>query len=389
MPAPKKRTVNGKTFYEVRYDAGYDGQGKRIQKYKRFSRRKDAEAFLSDQLSHLNKGTYVEPQKKFLYEYLKEWLEEKKEVLSPTSYNGYETNVRCHINPYIGGIRLQDLKPFHIRKTYSKLQKNREVKIEGEKDKRAFKSLSGTSVLYVHRVLSKALEDAYKDEIIHKNPARLVTPPEKKKFEGASLPAAQIKEMLDKFQDDEMFMPVMLSVLLGLRRGEALGLQWPNVDFENKIIHIRYNYVMVDGKPVLREKTKTDSSNRSIIVTERIIKILKDHKHKQKIARIRLGKKYFKSDFVCTWGDGQPFNPSHLSRSFKLRMEKYGLPAIRFHDLRHSNASLMIDKGAPLKGASERLGHSTVQITQDLYVHPERSVQEQIAETIDKAIWGE
>jgi integrase len=103
--------------------------------------------------------------------------------------------------------------------------------------------------------------------------------------------------------------------------------------------------------------------------------------------RVRL-KNYHQSNFVCTWMDGQPFNPSHLSRAFSLRMEHYGLPAIRFHDLRHSNAALMISQGAPMKGASDRLGHSSIQITQDIYGHVERSVQEQIAATIEKAIWG-
>jgi integrase len=375
-----------KKCYEVRYDAGRDGQGERIQKFKGgFKKQKEAKDYLAEQETNISKGIYIEPQKMLLCDYLTAWLKEQKPRLSPTTHSGYEVNIRCHINPGIGGVRLQELKPLHIRKLYTELQQDREFKLDGKK--RKFKPLSGTSTQYVHRVLSKALEDAFKDEIIFRNPARLVTPPAREKFEAGFLAAAQIREMLDKLQGDEMYMPVMLSVSLGLRRGEVLGLQWKDIDFNNKIIRVRNNYVMAGGQAVLREATKTDSSHRDIIVTDRIMKALKAHRHGQKVMRARL-KDYHKSDFVCTWQDGQPFNPSHLSRSFSLRLERLGLPRIRFHDLRHSNAALMISQGAPMKGASDRLGHSTIQITQDIYGHVERSVQEQIAESIDQAIWG-
>lgn len=338
-----------KKCYEVRYDAGYDGSGKRIQKFKGgFKKKGDAEIFMAEQISNLNRGTYIEPQKLFLFEYLLDWLKERKETLSPTTYHGYEINIRCHINPYIGGIRLQELKPVQIRKLYSQLSKDRDIKIDGEK--KHFKALSGTSIVHVHRVLSKALEDAYKDELIHKNPAKLVTPPSKEKFEASFLSADKIREMITKFENDELYVPVFLAAVLGVRKGEVLGLQWSNVDFENNIIKIRHNYIMVDGKPELREKTKTDKSMRDIVVTDRIMKTIEKHKHNQKILKVRLGEKYHKSDFVCTWPDGQPFNPSHLSHAFNLRLKNYELPKIRFHDLRHSNASLMLSRNMPMKG---------------------------------------
>lgn len=379
---------NKRGLWEVRYDAGFDGNGKRIQKYKGgFTRKSDAEAFLAEQMAKINLGTYIEPQKVFLFEYLDQWLEERKDNLSPTTYSGYEVNIRCHINPYIGGIRLQDLKPAHIRKLYSALKRDREVKVEGEI--RKFKKLSGTSIRYVHRVLSKALEDAYQEETIPRNPAKLVTPPSKSNFEAKFLTIEQVRTMLEKFKDDDMYMPVFLTVLLGLRRGEVLGLQWGDIDLEQKVIHIRHNYIMHGGKPELRRKTKTDKSQRSIVITDKVVKELKEHRLQQKKLQLELGQFYHKSEFVCTWKDGKPFNPSHASRSFSLRMKRYGLPPIRFHDLRHSNAALMIAQNAPLKGASDRLGHSTIQITNDLYGHVERSVQEQIARQIDMAIWGE
>lgn len=189
--------------------------------------------------------------------------------------------------------------------------------------------------------------------------------------------------MLAKFEGDELFMPVYLAVVLGLRRSEVLGLKWNRVDLKEKVIRIREGFVMAQGKPVLLENVKTQTSDRDIVITDRIVALLESHKKKQKKLRTIV------TNFVCTWPDGSLFNPSHLSRAFKLRMKKHGLPEIRFHDLRHSNGALMIASNVPMKGASDRLGHSTIVITNDFYGHVEDSVQRQIAETIDKAIWGD
>ncbi len=371
----------------VRYDAGYDGTGTRLQKSKGgFAKKEDAEAFYVEVQNSLNKGLYIEPDKIFVFDYLNRWLKSQDESLSPTTYSGYEVNIRCHINPYIGGVRLQELKSLHIKELYSALQKDRKVKIDGEF--REFKKLSPKSILYVHRVLSKALEDAFLDDMIPKNPAKAAKPPKVTKYKACFLEVDQIRTMIEKFADDELYVPVYLSVVLGLRRGEVLGLHWKHIDFDNKIVMIRQELTMVGGQPVLLEDVKTEDSERDIVVTDRIINLLKQHKRRQLEQRAALGNKYFKSDFICTWPDGKPFNPSHISRSFKLRMKNYGLPEIRFHDLRHSNGSLMIGQNMPLKAASERLGHSTIVITNDFYGHIERKVQIQIAEGIDKAIWG-
>lgn len=371
--------------YEVRYDAGFKSDGRRNQKFKSFDKKCDAEEFLAEKVLEVKRGIYIEPQRTLISNYLTDWLAEQKNRLSPTTFSGYEVNIRCHINPIIGGVRLQEVKPRHIRKLHKELQKDRTLVIIGEggkKEKRAFKALSATSVLYVHRVLSKALEDAVNDELIMKNPAKLVKPPAPEKYNASFLTAAQIRDMLHKFREsnDELYIPVMLAVMLGLRRGEVLGLQWQDIDFINNIIRVRRNYTMANGEPILREKTKTDSSRRDISVTTRLMSELKEYRKNRKIHNF---------DFVCTWADGQPFNPSHISRSFGQRLEKYGLPKVRFHDLRHSNASLMIGQGAPMKGISDRLGHSTIVVSQDLYGHIEDSIQRQIAESIDRAIWGE
>lgn len=379
---------NKKGLWEVRYDAGFDSQGNRIQKFKGgFVKKDDADYYLTEVQHSINHGVYIEPKKVFMYEYMNYWLENAQSTLSPTTYSGYEVNVRCHINPIIGGIRLQELKPTNIKSLYATLQKDRIVTINDEK--RSFKKLSPKSILYVHRVLSKALEDAFKDEIVHRNAARAVSPPKVSKHKANFLTIAQIRAMLDKFEGDELFLPVYLAVVLGLRRGEALGLTWNDIDFENKLVKVRNNYTMAQGKPILLDEAKSNDSERDIVVTDRILRLLKDHRKKQLETKLKMGSKYHKSEFICTWPDGVLFNPSHVSRSFGLRMKRFGLREITFHELRHSNGALMISNNTHMKGASERLGHSTIVITNDFYGHIERGVQEQIAEAIDKSIWGE
>lgn len=402
------KKING--LWRVRYDAGHDGEGKRIQKYKGgFEKKGDVETYLTTVQNSINTGTYVEPDKMFVFQYLNQWLEDQKARLSPPTYSGYEVNIRCHINPFIGGVRIQELKVFHLKNLYSQLSKDRTATIDGEK--KEFKKLSSTSILYVHRVLSSALEDAVDIELINKNPAKALKAPKKQKYKAKFLTVAQIKDMLVKFRDDEMYMPVYLAVVLGLRRGEVLGLRWKNVGFENKIVTICDEYTVADGKPIFIENVKTDDSDREIVVTDRIIGLLKLWQTEQKKNKILHGDKYVTKflcrwsdgtegseiiekelktmDFVCTQPNGPLFNPSHTSRAFKCRMKKYDLPEIRFHDLRHSNGALMISANVPMKGASERLGHSTIVVTNDFYGHIEKSVQEQIAEEIDKKIWGE
>jgi len=402
MASIKKK--NGK--WEVRYDVGFDSQGKRIQKYKGgFLLQKDAETFLTSTQHSINQSNYIEPDKMFLFEYLNRWLESERHRLSPPSYAGYEVNIRCHINPIIGGIKLQELKAFHVKDLYAQLQRNRAVIIDSKK--RNLKRLSAKSIMYVHRVLSKSLEDALHDEIINRNPAKAVVPPKLQKHKAQYLDTNQIKLMLEALKEDEMYIPIYLSVVLGLRRGEVLGLRWKNIDFDKKKILICEELTMYQGKPIFLTNVKTDGSNREIFVTDRIVEILRQHKLMQKKKKVSQGTNFITEmpcqhsdgteitektlstmEFACAWNDGSLFNPSHVSRAFKERMKKHGLPEIKFHELRHSNGALMIAQNVHLKGASERLGHSTITITNDLYGHVEKSVQEQIAETIDNAIFG-
>lgn len=409
MPNDKriKRKKDGTCY--VRYEAGFKPDGTRNQRYKGgFKSIEEAETFLNEEEYNLRHGTYIDPTKTLVCHYMNKWLADKKDELSPPTYSGYEVNIRCHINPFIGGLRLQDLKTIHIKDMYKSLQSDRNLKIDNEV--RHLKKLSPKSILYVRRVLSKALEDAVIDEILEKNPSKAAKSPQVPKHKAKFLSALQIRAMLEKFKNDDIYIPVYLAVVLGLRRGEALGLRWENIDFDQKIVMIRSEITMYEGNPIFIEDVKTEDSDRDIIVTNRIIELLKRHKMSQKENKLAMGRKYISdftcqyckekgseiiekemktSGFVCTWPDGALFNPSHLTRSFKERMKKNELPDITFHELRHSNGALMIKQNAPLKGASERLGHSTIVITNDFYGHVEISTQQEIAENIDTAIWGE
>ncbi len=155
---------------------------------------------------------------------------------------------------------------------------------------------------------------------------------------------------------------------LGLRRGEVFGLQWEDIDFATNTIHICHNLVCTTGKKEIG-KTKTESSKRDILMPMHIADLLKRHKIKQAESRLRFTGTYIDNDLVCCNADGTPRHTGAYSQRFSEFLSKNGLKHIRFHDLRHINATLMLQYGVPAKVASERLGHSTIQTTMNIYSH--------------------
>ncbi len=368
--ASVRKTPHG--TYEVRYYA-QRADGTRVRRSKSFHRKKDADIFARNVEVELQQGTYVPPTRLTLWQYLQEWLKSRRAELRASTWSGYEVNCRVHLAPKIGHISLQHLRPSHIKSCYSTLGQS---------------GISPATIGYAHRTLHKALADAVVDDLISANPASKVSPPRKEKFEAAFLSVEQINALLDGLKEDILYMPVLLALMLGLRRGEVLGLQWPDVDWEDTLVKVRHNYGIERGKPVLRRRTKTDAGARDIVVSARIMDELRRHWVKQSEWRLALGEGWRGGEFVCCWQDGKPFELSHFNRMFQVRLQRLGLPRIRFHDLRHTNASLMIISNVPIKGASARLGHSSTAITQDIYGHLDRTVQERIARAVDEVVWG-
>lgn len=368
-------TINKRgSSWQVRYDAGNDPiTGKRIQKSKTFKRKKDAENFLIDIQKALKDNTYVEENKITTGAYMLKWLEDyAKPNYADTTVAGYERNIKNHMIPAIGAIPLQKLKTFHIQEFYKDMQK---------------KGYSAKTIIQIHRILNQALTQADAIGLIFKNPATAVLLPKPEKFEATTLDQTQVMYMLKtlKKNDSELYIPVLLAVMLGLRRGEVLGLRWQDVVFEQKQILIRNNRTY-DGKNIVNTTPKSETSRRILSMTSFLETELKWHKEKQEELKARLGNQYSGFDFVCTRENGTLFHPGTLSKIFAKEIYKMDLPKLRFHDLRHTNATIMLKNNVPAKVASERLGHSTVAITLDLYSHVTNDLELEAAEAIEKSI---
>lgn len=364
----------GKT-YSVIVDIG-KVNGKRKQKwFNGFRTKKEAENKLTEVLSELKNNLYIEPTKITLSEFLKKWLEEcAKPNIAITTYSGYEVNINKHIIPAIGHIILQELQPIQIQNFYNYLSKNGKCNGTG--------GLSPRSIQYIHMVLRQALEYAYKMQLIPRNVADMTKIPKQKKYTANFLVDKEISKLLEIFKDTQIYMPVLLAVGIGLRRGEALALKWSNINFETKTIIISENLVPTKNGSVF-STPKTDASKREIIVSDFILNELTQLKEKQNRNKALLKKSYINSDLVCCYDNGKNFSPGAVSHLFSEILKRNNFRHIRFHDLRHTNATLMLKSNTSPKVASARLGHSKTSTTLDIYSHVVKELQEDTAKKLN------
>lgn len=273
-----------------------------------------------------------------LHQYLNEWLSDYSIQLAPNTVRGYEVNIR-HICRYLGNVELDKLTYREIQDCYTEL----------------LKTLSGTSVLYCHRVLRSSLHQAERLGLIVRNPCDFVYAPRKNKRHFNVLTESELHKLFNSVKGTWLYTPVMLSSVLGLRRGEVLALRWSDIDFKNNILTVSHSAFVVNGEFTLCE-LKTEKSNRAILLSD----ILSDYLYTVMSSSF--------SKFVCT-RFGSPISPNVLNKYFRKTVDSLGLPHIRFHDLRHTNATLLLKKGIPAKIVSERLGHSSISVTLDTYSH--------------------
>lgn len=347
--------------------------GKRNQKWispqKEFNlpkppNKKECDKLLIDYLKQLNDGTYIESTDITLGDWLTRWLSEHGRSLKPTTVASYETIIKLHILPEIGHIPLAKLKPAHLQILYD--EKLSHGRLDGRPG-----GLSSRVVNYIHQIIRKALDKALKIELVSRNVALSTDPPKVKSEKRTSWTADDAKTFL-KAVEGHSYSPVYLLILYaGLRRGEALGLQWRDIESTKNTIHISRSLVMINGKTAISDG-KTLAAHRTIAVSHGLISALLSRKESD--AKI--------NDFVCVTPIGTPVYPRNLNRHFKNTIERLGLPSITIHDMRHTHASLLLAAGEQIKVVSERLGHSRASITMDIYAHVLPGQQEKAAKRI-------
>ena len=321
-----------------------------------------------------------QPERKpiFFTTFLSDWLQMMKPSLEVTTYAAYEKGIHNRINPYFDKhypkLLLQDVTPQHIQSYYSfELEEN---------------GVSANTVIHRHANIRKALQYAYKTDLIPSNPADKVQRPRKQTHECSPYNAKELERLFELVKGTELELGVLLAAFYGLRRSEVVGLRWDAIDFDRKVITIRHivTQTCVEGKSVEVEKnrTKTKSSHRSLPLVEPFEKYLRTLKKQQAENRRLCGREYCNdyADYIYVNAMGQRIKPGWLTQAFPDFLEKHGMRRIRFHDLRHSCASLLYANGVALKDIQEWLGHSDISTTSNIYTHLDYSSKVASAQAI-------
>lgn len=377
----RKRVYKSGTTWQIVIEHGLDENGDRKRTYKSTNgTKKEAEKLMQQMLNELEGGTFIEESKMTVATYLRSWIKTYAEPnLAPTTIDGYKSNVENYLIPNVGTIALQKLSPMHLQEMYLKLSKNGRLDGKG--------GLSPTTIRAIHRTLGKALDEALRMQQVKRNVSSLVTIPKVKPYKAEIYDEDEIISLLNVAKGTDMEIPITLGATLGLRRGEILGLKWSDINLIDGKMTISNNLVNTSSGAIFTTP-KTDKSCRTLELSEGIIALLKKHRLSQKENKIKLGGAYKENDLVCCQPDGSWYEPRCFSKRFAWFLKKHGLKHIRLHDLRHSNATLMLTYGIPAKVASQRLGHSSISITLDLYSHVTDNMQKEVASKIENGIFN-
>ena len=305
-------------------------------------------------------------------EYLEYWLHQSvKPRLRPLTFAGYSVNVHKHLVPSLGRIRLDRLTPQQVQEMMND---------------RLAAGFSPKSVAYMHQVLRTALELARRWEVIDRNVASLVEPPRRVRPKIQPLTPDAARRFLDNVRGHRLEALFSVALAMGLRQGEALGLRWEDVDTTQGVLSVRNQLQRIDGRLTLVEP-KTERSRRTLVVPPMIIQSLRDHETRQVAEKLWAGSKWIDSGFVFTNRSGGPLQARRVIEEFHKVLKSAGLQRIRFHDLRHSCATLLLVQEVPDRVVMQILGHSDISMTTE-YIHVIPELQRKAAERMETLISG-
>ncbi|MEG2289956.1 MAG: tyrosine-type recombinase/integrase [Clostridium sp.] len=331
-----------------------------------FKLKKDATKALNQKLVEINDGKYIEDKKISVEYFLTEWIESYKNNIAPSTFKRYK-EFCTSVNNHIGSIELLKLTPIIIQGLYTELLN---------------KGLSKSTVLKVHRCLKLALKQAVGWNMLNSNPCDNVKPPRPDKVDIQIWDESTTKRFLFLSRDEGIYIVIAIALGTGMREGEICALKWDCVDLKNGEIYVKRSLQNIDGVLTLKEP-KTKGSIRRISIAPDLVNVLKEYKKYQTEMKMLNRRNYTDDNFVCTWEDGRPYAPLYIAKKFPLLISKYNVPKIRFHDLRHTHATILLLHDVPAKIVSERLGHSTISITLDTYSHVLPSMQRAAAEKLN------
>lgn len=358
----------GPKHYEIRIEAGRDpktGERKRI--YKNFrGTKKEAEQYMAELLKqgeNFKKGNIK------LAKYLNVWLDNYKSNISDSTAKDYKSIIDNHLIPYFGGINLNDLKPIHIDNYQRKKLENGRLNGSG--------GLSGRTVQAHHRLLSLALKDAVrKYDILDKNPCKAIKAPAAKSRNNA-LNKDEVNKILNNCEGILLYTLFYFATYTGLRRSEITGLQWQDMNWNKQILNVQRAGRVVEGE-FKYQPAKTDKSNRQVMLDKETIKVVKNYKKER--AALLDG-----DDPVFITPEGYAVRPDYITKKFKQICKELNMGDYRFHDLRHTHATWMLEAGVNPKVVQERLGHSRIETTLNIYSHVSINEQEKAVQKLRKS----
>jgi integrase len=290
--------------------------------------------------------------------------------------------VRHHLKPTLGHIALKDLRPDQVQRVYN--------------DKRET-GLSARTIRYLHTILHSALKQAMKNQLVVRNVSEATTLPGGKTRKMRPLNLEQMRQFLAAVRDDRLFAAFFLELGTGLRRGEILGVRWQDLDLEASVLHVRQTLVRVrnhdaaagDRKTrLIFQEPKTTQSRRTIPIPDDIVEALRHHRARQAEERLLMGEAYSDHGLVFCQATGQPIDPRNFTRHFERLLKQAGLPHIRFHDGRHTFATVMLELGEAPKVVQTMLGHTKIATTLDIYSHMSLDMERKAAAKLNAVMRG-
>lgn len=388
----------GRNSYRLIVYVGYDGDGKQIRHTRTVkvdaktekAQWKEAEKALALFQAEVEKGQYFGTENMTFKEFVNRWLKDYAEVdgnLAPKTLYRYKEILNSRIIPALGHMKLSQIKPMHLNKFYRCLQADG-VRKDGKPG-----GLGNKTILQHHAIISSILNDAVQWEVILYNPAAKVSPPKVKKADIGYYDEKETVALLTALENEppenlKYKVAIMLALVTGCRKGELMGLEWSDVNFENNTIAVQKAAQYLTGIGHFTKEPKNESSKRVLPIPASVMTLLRKYKVYQAQEQFKLGDLWQKSNRLFVSWDGRPMYPETVSKWFKKFTQRHGLKIITFHGLRHTTATLLIGKGVVDRIVSSLLGHSDPSTTKSIYAKSLQSAERAAADLMESIING-
>lgn len=343
--------------------------------------KRKAEQMLRDTLQQYEQQPEQAGCKVLFSDYIRHWLKLSQRKVDAVTHQGYKVLANSQILPYFdaSGIRLQDVTTEVLQAYMDEKQLNGRLDGKG--------GLSPASLRRHKNILHQTLNEAVKDKLIPANPCQFLQLPKQEKYQSRYYNIQQMQTLFDAIKNDPLYPLVKITSMYGLRRSELLGLKWDSIDFSENRLMIRHTVSKVT-KVVEKDKTKNASSFRSFPLTDEARNIFLAAKEKEVENRRLFKNAYQENDYVFKWDDGHPYSPDYVTKQFSKLLKKHGLPHIRFHELRHSCASLLLNAGFTLKDVQEWMGHADIKMTANIYGHLDINRKQNMADQLAGSLFA-